>query len=205
MLPTPTTTHVPFTHIYEPAEDSYLLLDTFSSPPLTTLFRSLFPLTSPSSTSPSPSPLILEIGTGSGVVLAFLTAHASTIFGRPDVLAWGIDINEHACRATEETVSVALREVAAGNESKGVKSGMYVGNCLGDLTTAVRTGSVDVLVFNPPYVPTEDVPVLREGDGDKDAPSDRDEAYQRESRLLALNSEGVERKGECVRGAVCAE
>ncbi|ELR10342.1 S-adenosylmethionine-dependent methyltransferase [Pseudogymnoascus destructans] len=179
MLDTPDTAHVPFTHIYEPAEDSYLLLDTFSSPPLTSLFRSLFPIS-----PPSPSPLILEIGTGSGVVLAFLTAHASTIFGRPDVLAWGVDINEHACRATRETVAVAVREAGTGG------GGTYIGNCVGDLTSAVEEGSVDVLVFNPPYVPTPDVPALQEGDGDKEAPSDREVAYERESRLLALSYAG---------------
>ncbi|OBT90089.1 hypothetical protein VE02_02502 [Pseudogymnoascus sp. 03VT05] len=176
MLDTPDTAHVPFTHIYEPAEDSYLLLDTFSSPSLTTLFRSLFPTS-------SPSPLILEIGTGSGVVLAFLTAHAETIFGRQDVLAWGVDINEHACRATGETVAVALREA-------GEKGGMYVGNCVGDLTSAVTAGSVDVLVFNPPYVPTPDVPMLQDGDGDAETPKDREMAYERESRLLALSYAG---------------
>ncbi|OBT45350.1 hypothetical protein VE00_04047 [Pseudogymnoascus sp. WSF 3629] len=177
MLDTPDTAHVPFTHIYEPAEDSYLLLDTFSSAPLTSLFRSLFPTS-------APSPLILEIGTGSGVVLAFLTAHAETIFGRSDVLAWGVDINEHACRATGETVAVALRE--AGQETGGT----YIGNCVGDLTSAVKAGSVDVLVFNPPYVPTPDVPVLQDGDGDAEAPADREVAYERESRLLALSYAG---------------
>ncbi|KFY31574.1 hypothetical protein V494_07941, partial [Pseudogymnoascus sp. VKM F-4513 (FW-928)] len=178
MLPTPTTTHVPFTHIYEPAEDSYLLLDTFSSSRVTTLFRSLFPLSSsPTSTTPSsPSPLILEIGTGSGVVLAFLTAHAEFIFGRSDILAWGVDINEHACRATRETVGVALREAgeaaaaaaaggegAEGKKEKWAGGGTYIGNSLGDLTSAVKTGSIDVLVFNPPYVPTPDVPHLQSG------------------------------------------
>ncbi|KFY89074.1 hypothetical protein V500_05950, partial [Pseudogymnoascus sp. VKM F-4518 (FW-2643)] len=186
MLPTPTTSHVPFTHIYEPAEDSYLLLDTFSSPPLTTLFRSLFP-----SSAPSPSPLILEIGTGSGVVLAFLTAHAETIFGRADVVSVGVDINEHACRATAETVRGAVKEAAVDGEGgTAAASGSYLGNCVGDLTSAVRSGSVDVLVFNPPYVPTPDVPVLQDGDGDAEAPKDRDEAYERESRLLALSYAG---------------
>ncbi|OBT63003.1 hypothetical protein VE03_07605, partial [Pseudogymnoascus sp. 23342-1-I1] len=181
MLDTPTTSHVPFTHVYEPAEDSYLLLDTFSSPPLTSLFRTLFPPL-------SPAPLILEIGTGSGVVLAFLTAHADTIFGRADVLAWGVDINEHACRATGETVNVAVTEVAQGGGDGG--QGTYLGNCVGDLTAAVKGGNVDVLVFNPPYVPTEDVPVLRDGDGDAEAPRDREAAYERESRLLALSYAG---------------
>ncbi|KFX93149.1 hypothetical protein O988_06961, partial [Pseudogymnoascus sp. VKM F-3808] len=134
-------------------------------------------------------PLILEIGSGSGVVLAFLTAHAETIFGRRDVLSWGVDINEHACRATAETVGVARREVAAA-AAKGDTSGIYLGNCVGDLTAAVRSGSVDVLVFNPPYVPTPDVPVLQDGDGDVAPPSDRDKAYERESRLLELSYAG---------------
>ncbi|KFY15898.1 hypothetical protein V492_01692 [Pseudogymnoascus sp. VKM F-4246] len=208
MLPTPTTTHVPFTHIYEPAEDSYLLLDTFSSSRVTTLFRSLFPVSSsPTSTTSSPSPLILEIGTGSGVVLAFLTAHAEFIFGRSDVLAWGVDINEHACRATGETVCVALREAREaaaaatataggegpeGKEGKWEGGGTYIGNSLGDLTSAVKTGSIDVLVFNPPYVPTPDVPHLQSGDGDKEPPSDRDVAH---GAAAGGYSAGAERKG----------
>lgn len=196
MLPTPTTDHVPFTHIYEPAEDSYLLLDTFSSAPLTTLFRSLFPISLPSSTSSSPSspsPLILEIGTGSGVVLAFLTAHAETIFGREDVISVGVDINEHACRATRETVGVAVKETAAAAAAAGeagTASGTYLGNSVGDLTSSVKSGSVDVLVFNPPYVPTPDVPILQDGDGDTTPPSDREIAYARESRLLELSYAG---------------
>lgn len=177
MLPTPTTTHVPTTHIYPPSEDSYLLLDTLSSSPLLSLFRTAFP-------PPSPAPLILELGTGSGIVLAFLTAHAGHIFGREDVLALGVDVNAHACRATGETVGVACAERG------GAATGTFLGCCTGDLTAPIRGGEVDVLVFNPPYVPTEDVPVVQPGDGEGEVGGGGEEAWERESRLLALSYAG---------------
>ena len=43
MLPTPSTSHVNYNRIYEPAEDSFLLLDTLASPSETTFLRIRFP------------------------------------------------------------------------------------------------------------------------------------------------------------------
>jgi release factor glutamine methyltransferase len=173
MLPTPTTTHISFDRVYEPAEDSYLLLDTLSSPNEIFFLSTNFP-------PRSPSPLITEIGTGSGVVLAFLTAHAETIFKRQDILTLGVDVNEFACVSTTETVKIAAKKEAG--------SGNYLGNVLGDLTTALKPGSVDVLVFNPPYVPTPAVPALDALRGRKLGKT----TFEEDSHLLELSYAGGE-------------
>ena len=152
MLPTPSTSHLKFDRIYEPAEDSYLLLDTLSSSSEKEFLTSRF--NTASQPHGSPSPLILEIGTGSGVVLSFLHAHCELIFGRNDILTSGIDINPFACHATSQTIKVAEQDQL----SSGLTHGFYLGNVQGDLTTPMKPHSVDVLVFNPPYVPTPSLP-----------------------------------------------
>ena len=133
MLPTPSTDHVPFERIYEPAEDSFLLLDTLSSSSETSFLTARFP---PSTLSP----LVVEIGTGSGVVLAFITAHAAHIFGRSDIISLGVDINSHATIATAKTVFVAC----ATEKLRGKAPGHYLGNSIGDLTTHLKDESVEI-------------------------------------------------------------
>ncbi|KAL8805432.1 MAG: hypothetical protein Q9182_001998 [Xanthomendoza sp. 2 TL-2023] len=157
MLPTPSTAHVDFDRVYEPAEDSYLLLNTLSSTAEVSFLKQRF---SPGSQlanndTLSPSPLVIEIGTGSGVVLAFLTAHAHALFGRSDILTLGVDINQYACKASIQTV-----EETCQGELHGGNSYSLLTSVNGDLASAIRPGTVDVLVFNPPYVPTLDVPHL---------------------------------------------
>ncbi|KAK0295938.1 S-adenosylmethionine-dependent methyltransferase [Friedmanniomyces endolithicus] len=178
MLPTPSTSHVNHDHIYEPAEDSYLLLDTLASSTETKFLKDRFaPATA--------SPLVLEVGTGSGVVLAFVTAHADSIFGRADIATIGTDVNPFACEATAETVRVAVTEQAKAGKIPG-----HFCDCInGDLSTALKHGSVDVLIFNPPYVPTEALPQSRPDMGslDKSAPL---ADFERDSRLLALSYAG---------------
>lgn len=168
MLSTPSTAHVSFSTIYEPAEDSFLLLDTLSNPHEKAWLHSRF--------TPFPIlPLILEVGTGSGVVIAFLASNAREIFGR-NVLSMGIDVNEAACRATATTVERAL----AAEKSRSV----FLGSVCADLFSASTPAGVDVLVFNPPYVPTAVLPVLPQTGqmlGDR---------FQHDSHLLELSYAG---------------
>ncbi|KAF8856940.1 hypothetical protein BDZ45DRAFT_744842 [Acephala macrosclerotiorum] len=175
MLPTPSTSHVAFERIYEPAEDSYLLLDTLSSENEKIFLQDRF-----AAVSHSPSPFVLEVGTGSGVVLSFLNAHAQVILGRTDVLTIGIDVNRFACKATEQTVLVAQQEQISQNLSHG----FYLGNVLGDLASSLKIGEVDILVFNPPYVPSSDLPSLPPGD------SHAQTSFEDDSKLLALSYAG---------------
>jgi release factor glutamine methyltransferase len=212
MLPTPSTSHVPYERVYEPAEDSFLLLDMLSSPSETAFLSQRFPTTP----SPTPSPLILEIGPGSGVVLAFITAHAQTLFSRRDVLTLGIDINRFACAATAQTVAKAVAEAEAEVKAEGASvtttdpsstgggsdserssgAGYFLSTAQGDLTSAVRPGQVDVLVFNPPYVPTAELPSLPNqlrGEEDNDqitGEKERKTTYEEDSALLALSYAG---------------
>ncbi|KAK0661575.1 methyltransferase domain-containing protein [Cercophora samala] len=178
MLPTPTTSHVPYTLVYEPAEDSFLLLDTLSSPASTNFHTTHFP---PS----SPPPLILEIGPGSGVVLAFLTAHPTALFSRPDILTLGIDINSFACASTAQTVRLAT----AQHPSSSSTTGTFLSAAQNDLTSCLRKNQVDVLVFNPPYVPTEDLPLLPESLRQQKEPGAK-VTFEEESKLLELSYAG---------------
>lgn len=57
---------------------------------------------------------------------------------------------------------------------------------MGDLTSAMRPNSIDVLVFNPPYVPTPEMPVRPEAyEDDVEKTSWDDDSY-----LLSLSYAG---------------
>ena len=151
MLPTPSTAHVDTGRIYDPAEDSYLLLDTLSSEAETRFLTQRFAEHQPTSYSP----LVLEVGTGSGVVLAFITAHAHAIIGRADIVALGTDVNSFACEATKQTVAQAC-QTADAKVTHG--SGFMLATVSADLASPLQHGVVDLLIFNPPYVPSPAVP-----------------------------------------------
>ncbi|PWY68075.1 methyltransferase [Aspergillus sclerotioniger CBS 115572] len=204
MLPTPSTSHVSFSTIYEPSEDSYLFLDTLSSTTESTWLKSHFDTT----TTP-PSPLILEVGTGSGVVLAFLTANSHHILGRTDVLALGTDVNRNACVATRQTVVGAIDEqqqtptpsstttsttsplTSEEKEPKGTTRSIITSTLLSDLASPLRPGTIDILLFNPPYVPTPDLPEIPTTASNHDISGlSSSERFARESYLLSLTYAG---------------
>ena len=111
-------TFVDWNHVYEPSEDTFLLLDA--------LFADRAALRT--------SRVIVEIGPGSGVVATYLAKLTQN-----KVLA--VDVNAAACDLTRRTAE-------ANNERVDV--------IRGDLCSSLRSRSVDALVFNPPYVPTDD-------------------------------------------------
>lgn len=87
------------------------------------------------------SPVVVEIGSGSGVLSAF--AHSML----PKALFFATDINLAACETTSKTCS-AIEPIRAS------------------LMTCLRPNSVDILIFNPPYVPTMEVPSRPSSDVD---------------------------------------
>lgn len=129
-METPYTTHLSeadFEHVYEPAEDSFLLLDAIEAElPALRLLRPL---------------VVAEIGPGSGVIVSAVARALGGGGGGVQCLA--VDVNRHACRCTRETA----RRHGCGDAVHVVR---------GDLLTAVRPNSVDVVLFNPPYVVTPD-------------------------------------------------
>lgn len=202
MLPTPSTSHVSFDTIYEPAEDSFLFLDTLSSSSEAAWLSERF---APSqiakeqkTSSSSPPPLVIEVGTGSGVVLAFAAANAEEIFGRPDIITLGTDVNLNACAATQQTVLTAIREKDESSKQAHVPeesslSSHFLASLTADLCSPLRPHSVDVLLFNPPYVPTPELPRLPlEADIQKEKAKEmsRSEKFEHESYLLSLTYAG---------------
>ncbi|KAL6249724.1 S-adenosylmethionine-dependent methyltransferase [Rhinocladiella similis] len=185
MLPTPSTSHVSYDTIYEPAEDSYLFLDTLSSPSETTWLHAHFATTSDTNVTrySSPAPFLVELGPGSGVIIAFLTTHARKVFGR-DILSLAIDVNTHACQATRITVEKAI---AADDQhgSHGNSNSIYISSVSGDLASPLRPSEVDILIFNPPYVPTDSVPAFPSTSGTGGKVS-----FEESSHLLSLSYAG---------------
>ncbi|OAA56598.1 n-glutamine methyltransferase mtq2 [Niveomyces insectorum RCEF 264] len=155
MLPTPDTSHVPYSRVYEPAEDSFLMLDTLALPAETAFLQQRFgggeadgegegeddgdgdgdgdgDNTTDAADDRSPPPLVVEVGSGSGVVLAFVVAQAAHLFGQRrrrrrgggrsgvgggvGVLALAVDVNAFACRATNETVRPSSAAAAAATD-----------------------------------------------------------------------------------------
>ncbi|KAM6140129.1 methyltransferase N6AMT1 [Pterocles gutturalis] len=132
-LPTPRYDHVgpqgPFRDVYEPAEDTFLLLDALEQ--------------DAARLREARVEICLEIGSGSGVVSTFL---ASSIIGS-SALYICTDINPMAAYCTLETAllnNVHLQPVIT-DLVKGLSPRL--------------NGKVDLLLFNPPYVvtPSEEV------------------------------------------------
>lgn len=96
---------------------------------------------------------------------------------------------KRACAAAEQEKQGSSSPIGAETETEtGIETGRgWLGAICADLAAPVRSGCVDVLVFNPPYVPTESVPVPGPGQG---------EGEQEEGQMLELawagGQEGME-------------
>ncbi|KAK0410498.1 hypothetical protein QR680_005160 [Steinernema hermaphroditum] len=111
--------------VYDPAEDTFLLMDALESH--VEFLQSM------------QSPIIAEIGCGSGVVSAF----ARKVCGYESATSFATDLNLKALNCTQRTA-----------ELNNCRIELVQGDLLSPFSTGLR-GQIDVLLFNPPYVPTE--------------------------------------------------
>ncbi|MFW6301039.1 MAG: peptide chain release factor N(5)-glutamine methyltransferase [Bacillota bacterium] len=98
---------------------------------------------------------IVDVGTGSGAILV------SLLYYLPDAKGIGIDISDQAVRVAKENI-------------KKFKLSQRAGLLKGDLLEPLlpkRSGEIDLVVSNPPYISTKDYKNL-----DKDVKSEPEEA-----------------------------
>ncbi|CCK71885.1 S-adenosylmethionine-dependent methyltransferase KNAG_0I00940 [Huiozyma naganishii CBS 8797] len=139
MLPTPYV-KCDYEKVYEPAEDSFLLLDSLEKDLqfLQTRFDGNLAI-------------VCELGPGSGIVTTFMMQN--NIPSHNGALYLALDINPWALEGTLQTAT--LNNCIKENGHSG-----YLEPVQSDLTTGLRDKQVDLLVFNPPYVPAEEVPEI---------------------------------------------
>lgn len=137
MLSTPIVPEEDYSLVYEPAEDSFLFLDMFESLKETNYFIN--------KRFRSKSPLVLEIGSGSGIISTFVKMHDII----PNSFHIASDINTNCNIKTMETLKHNAPQTFGQFDT--LKS---------DLVTSFKDNTIDVLFFNPPYVPSEDIPDL---------------------------------------------
>ncbi|KAL3937438.1 MAG: hypothetical protein SGARI_002128 [Bacillariaceae sp.] len=124
-----------FQHVYEPSDDTYLLLDGILCDD-----ELVSKASSDDNNSDGPC-IILEIGTGSGVPINYLTKHLRDTCNQKCV-AIATDINPDALQFAKKTAH---------------ENGVHLQLIQCDLPSPLLErleGKVDMLLFNPRYVPT---------------------------------------------------
>lgn len=153
-METPSYSHLTtedYNHVYEPSEDSFILIDALE-----------LDLQSLKEREPS---ICLEIGSGSGIVITALAKYLQP------ACYFAVDINRYACNATART-------------SRANNVNIDVINM--DLLSSFKANSIDLLIFNPPYVPTPTALTLNIPEQQKLYDDEADETFKSscEDKLL---------------------
>jgi release factor glutamine methyltransferase len=91
------------------------------------------------------SPVILDVGTGSGVIAISLAV------GDPRVKIYAVDISP---------LALEVARFNAERHGVGDRVSFHVGNFFSAIKPEVISGCVDLIVSNPPYVPSSQIPSL---------------------------------------------
>lgn len=137
-IPTPAISHLTeddYEHVYEPAEDSFILLDALEQD--ATAIRASKPT------------LCVEIGSGSGIASTFM----SSMLGPSNCCVISTDINKFAADATMRT-----------GEANDVPLNPVLCNLLDPFRQRLE-GKIELFIFNPPYVETEEAEMTATQEG----------------------------------------
>lgn len=118
-----------FQNVYEPAEDTFLLLDALEND-LETLKKDAI--------------ICLECGSGSGTIITALSMALDADQASSNRLMLATDINEFACQTTVKC--------AAYHNQSNIQ--VVRTNLAQSLIDRLKN-SVNLMIFNPPYVPTD--------------------------------------------------
>jgi release factor glutamine methyltransferase len=134
MVKTPDLSHLKradYENVYEPAEDTFILMDALEAH-ITSL---------PNTNKPF---IVVELGCGSGCVSTFVGLALEELLPsiKPVILA--VDINPFACEATKKTAVRNSVDLSVINDNLCMSIGERLKK------------SVDLLIFNPPYVATSE-------------------------------------------------
>jgi len=153
-------TYKDYDEVYEPAEDTFLFLDTLQYE----FEKGGFFRDATISNGVERNFVVLEIGCGSGAISVFFRRQWKSrpeLMEKMELQSFVTDVNKRALDValqTEEENSGAGQNDGVEEENSQKKlSSMEAINC--DLATPLLSrleSSVDVLLFNPPYVPTDD-------------------------------------------------
>lgn len=135
MLPSPYV-KCDYDKVYEPAEDSFLLLDSLEKDQKFLQEKYNDHLS-----------VVCELGPGSGIATTFMMQN---IIPSKNAIYLALDINPWAL---ESTLDTAKRNNCENSCLEAVQS---------NLTSSIRKQQVDILLFNPPYVPSEEIPDIPE-------------------------------------------
>lgn len=124
-----------FESVYEPAEDTFLLLDALEKD-LNSLAKTVS--------------VCLECGSGSGTVITALSRTLHKINPSPRIMI-ATDINAEACKTTLKCANYHKQ-----NHIQAIRTN------LAEALVNRLENKIDLLIFNPPYVPT-DVSEIEEG------------------------------------------
>eukprot|EP01025_Chloroclados_australasicus_P068952 TRINITY_DN9644_c0_g1_i1.p1 TRINITY_DN9644_c0_g1~~TRINITY_DN9644_c0_g1_i1.p1 ORF type:complete len:227 (+),score=29.80 TRINITY_DN9644_c0_g1_i1:227-907(+) len=123
--------------IYEPSDDSFALIDAIVQD------QNLLKRVAPK--------IVVELGSGSG----YITCSLKLVFNYLNVFCqcWTTDISSQAINAT----NITLKQHNILNEIECIQMDLF--------SNFMCNKQIDILVFNPPYVPTPEEELLREDVG----------------------------------------